>query len=289
MIVTRFAPSPTGLLHLGHAFAALTAFQTAREKSGRFLLRIEDIDVTRCRREFETAIYEDLRWLGLVWEEPVRRQSAHFTDYENALRKLDAMGVLYTCFCTRKDIADEIAGASAAPHLILQGPEGPLYPGTCRNLSAEERNIRMARGERYALRLDVGRAHESTGILTFVEEGRGPEGEHGLQTVEATCLGDVVLARKEMPASYHLAVVNDDALQGVTCITRGEDLFHATHVQRLLQALLGFPQPVYAHHRLLTDETGKKFSKRDKAVTLAKLRANGATPNDIKRRIGLAA
>lgn len=284
MIVTRFAPSPTGFLHLGHAYAALTAFETARAGGGRFLLRIEDIDRTRCRPEFERAIFEDLAWLGLAWEEPVRRQSDHFDDYAKALAALSERGVLYPCFCTRKDIADEIARADAAPH----GPEGPLYPGTCRAFDADTRARRIAEGAPYALRLDVAKAMSAIGRdLTFEERGRGPSDETGLQRVLPCLLGDVVLARKELPASYHLAVVVDDALQGVTLVTRGNDLFAATHIQCLLQALLDLPQPRYAHHRLILDSLGKKFSKRDSSVTLAALRAAGHAPRDIRALIGL--
>jgi len=281
MIVTRFAPSPTGLLHLGHAFAALTAFEAA--KGGTFILRIEDIDRARARPEFETAIEDDLAWLGLIWETPVRRQSEHFDDYAQALGKLDAMGVLYPCFCTRRDIADEIARAGVAPH----GTEGPLYPGTCRTLTAEERTARMNSGAPYALRLDAAKAMGMAGPLTFREHGHGPAGETGLLTASPETLGDVVLARKEMPASYHLAVVVDDALQGITRVTRGNDLFQATHIQRLLQALLELPAPAYAHHRLILDAQGKKFSKRDRAATLKDLRENGATPDDIRQMVGL--
>jgi glutamyl-Q tRNA(Asp) synthetase len=284
MIVTRFAPSPTGLLHLGHALAAFTAYDAAR--GGRFLLRIEDIDVTRARPAFEQAIYEDLGWLGLRWEEPVRRQAEHFDDYRAALDRLEAMGVLYPCFCTRKDIADEIARAVEAPHLMPSGPEGPLYPGTCRGLSRKTQLARME-NEPYALRLDVAKAMARVGVLGFEERGRGPSGETGMQTARPELLGDVVLARKDVPASYHLAVVVDDALQGVTLVTRGDDLFHATHIQRLLQALLDLPVPAYLHHRLVLDENGKKFSKRDARVTLRHLRESGETPDGIRRLVGL--
>ena len=288
MIVTRFAPSPTGFLHLGHAYAAFFAFEAARAEEGRFLLRIEDIDRTRCRPDYERAILDDLRWLGLVWEEPVRRQSEHFADYAAALNTLDAKGFLYPCFCTRKEIAEEIARAGIAPQAVELGPEGPLYPGICRSLPAEIRARRMADGEAYALRLDVAKAREHLKrALTFEESGRGPGGERAPQIARPELLGDVVLARKELPASYHLAVVVDDAFQGVTLVTRGEDLFPATHIQVLLQALLGYPTPAYAHHRLILDERGRKFSKRDRAPTLSSLRASGATPQDIRAMIGL--
>jgi glutamyl-Q tRNA(Asp) synthetase len=273
MIVTRFAPSPTGLLHLGHAFAAITA----AEAGTRFLLRIEDIDAGRCRAEFETAIHEDLRWLGLRWEEPVLRQSSRFGAYRVALDILDAEGLLYPCFCTRKEIAEEIARAIEAPHLMNLGPEGPLYPGTCRKLPNEVRKTRIASGEQYALRLDAAQAAKRVGALTFTD--------HEKQTsVDPLLFGDVVLARKDTPASYHLAVVVDDAFQGVTLVTRGEDLLAATHIQRVLQAVLELPEPAYAHHRLILDKHGKKFSKRDHAVTLRHLRESGVTPAQIREQ-----
>jgi glutamyl-Q tRNA(Asp) synthetase len=280
---TRFAPSPTGYLHLGHAFAALTAYDAARSAGAEFELRIEDIDRTRCRPEFEAAIFEDLAWLGIEWQRPVRRQSEHFEAYEAALARLERLGVLYPCFCTRREIAAEIAGAVDAPH----GPEGPLYPGTCRALAPQIRSARMDE-EVYALRLDVAKARERLGgTLQFEERGRGPEGERGMREAQPHLLGDVVLARKELSASYHLAVVVDDAVQGIELVTRGEDLYHATHIQRLLQELLGLRTPIYAHHRLILDETGKKFSKRNEVVTLRALRAAGATPADIRKRLGL--
>ncbi len=287
MIVTRFAPSPTGLLHLGHAFAALIAHDTARQAGGRFLLRIEDIDSTRCRPEFEDAIGEDLRWLGIAFEEPVRRQSEHFSDYAAALSRLDAAGLLYPCFCTRKEIAEEIARAGIAPLAAELSAEGPAYPGTCRALSPAVRERRIAESAAYALRLDVERARTMAGQLSFEERGRGSGGETGTQIARPELIGDVVLARKELPASYHLAVVVDDALQGVTLVTRGEDLFPATHIQRLLQALLKLPAPAYAHHRLILDARGRKFSKRDKSATLLNLRQSGVAPAAIRVRLGL--
>ena len=279
MIVTRFAPSPTGYLHIGHAYAAITA----REAGERFLVRIEDIDQTRCRPEFEAAIFEDLAWLGLDWERPVLRQSERFDAYRAALAKLDARHLLYSCFCSRAEIAAEIARASEAPH----GPEGPIYPGTCRHLSAEERKTRLASGAPYALRLDVAKAAGRMLELTFKERGSGPKGEHGIIPVNPLLFGDIVLARKETPASYHLSVVVDDALQGVTLVTRGNDLFAAAHIQRLLQALLDLPEPAYAHHKLILDTQGRKFSKRDHAVTLRDLRAQGVTPDQIRAQLGL--
>jgi glutamyl-Q tRNA(Asp) synthetase len=286
MIVTRFAPSPTGPLHLGHAFAAITAFEAARKEGGRFLVRIEDIDTARCRPDHEAGILADLAWLGLVWDGPVRRQSEHFAEYRAALGRLEEKGVLYPCFCTRKEIAEEIARAGEAPHLT-EGASEPLYPGTCRRFSEEERCARIARGDNYALRLDADAAGKFAGALSFIEEGEGPHGEHGAQAVNPQRLGDVVLARKDTPTSYHLSVVVDDAAEGVTLATRGADLFTATHVQRVLQALLGFAPPHYAHHRLILDENGRKFSKRDHAKTLASFRESGASPDDVRRMIGL--
>jgi len=279
MIVTRFAPSPTGLLHLGHAFAAMTAAKMGE----RFLVRIEDIDAGRCRPQFETAILEDLDWLGLAFERPVLRQSQRPLAYRAALDDLAARALVYPCFCTRKEIAEEIARAVEAPH----GPDGPIYPGTCRALSSDERARRVAAGEAYALRLDVGKAAREIGAPFFEERGVGPNGETGRIRVDPLLYGDVVLARKEMPAAYHLAVVVDDAFQGVTLVTRGNDLFASTSVQRLLQALLGLPAPTYAHHRLILDEHGKKFSKRDRAITLRALRETGVTPQEIRARLGL--
>ena len=286
MIVTRFAPSPTGFLHLGHAYAAIMAYRAAQETGGRFLLRIEDIDAGRCRPEFEQAIFDDLHWLGLAWGEPVRRQSQHFADYTAALQRLQEQGVIYPCFCTRKDIEAEIARAASAPH--PGDLSGNIYPGTCRELLEQERARRMASRLNYALRLDCAKAVKliEPGKLQFEELGRGPNGETGSQCASPELLGDIVLARKDFPASYHLAVVTDDALQGVTLVTRGEDLFSATHVQRLLQALLSLPTPAYAHHRLILDVDGRKFSKRDSAVTLRSLRSSGVTPEDIRRQIG---
>lgn len=271
-VVTRFAPSPTGLLHLGHARAALVAWREARRSRGRFLLRIEDIDRTRCRPEFEAAIVEDMAWLGLDWETPVRRQSEHMADYAAALGRLDAMGLLYPCFCTRREIQAEIAAAGHAPH----GPDGPLYPGTCRALGAAERKRRLASGAAYALRLDTARAMAAAGPLAWHDRAKGP------MTADPSRFGDVVLARKETPASYHLAVTVDDHLQWVTLVTRGEDLFEATHVHRLLQALLGLATPAYFHHGLVTDSAGRRLAKRDGALTLRALRASGCTPDEVR-------
>ncbi|HEV2547644.1 MAG TPA: tRNA glutamyl-Q(34) synthetase GluQRS [Stellaceae bacterium] len=271
-IVTRFAPSPTGLLHLGHAYSALVAWRAAREAGGRFLLRLEDIDRTRCHPQFAAAVLEDLAWLGLDWDGGVRVQSEHFGDYEAALDRLDVAGLIYPCFCTRAAIAAEIARAGAAPH----GDDGPLYPGTCRTLATEERLRRIAAGESFALRLDMAKALARTGPLDWEEEG------HGIIVAEPERLGDVVLARKDAPTSYHLAVTVDDALQGVTLVTRGADLFTATHIHRLLQALLDLPTPRYRHHALRTDASGHRYAKRDKALTLRALREAGRTPAEVR-------
>jgi glutamyl-Q tRNA(Asp) synthetase len=279
--ITRFAPSPTGLLHLGHAFAAVTACQAA--DGGTFLLRIEDLDQGRSRSEFEVAIAEDLAWLGLSWQKPVLRQSARMQAYRTALSTLHAQGLLYPCFCTRKEIAAEVGRASAAPHQSAHG----VYPGTCRALSAQDRDRRIARGEPYVTRLDAMKAVVQIAPLSFVEMGAGPAGEQGTIRVAPSLLDDIVLARKDVPVAYHLAVVVDDAYQGITLVTRGNDLFAATHAQRLLQGLLELPAPLYAHHRLILDDQGVKFSKRDHAVTLRHLREQGISRNEILRRLGI--
>jgi glutamyl-Q tRNA(Asp) synthetase len=277
MIVTRFAPSPTGRLHLGHASAAAFAHDRARKPEGRFLLRMEDLDPVRSKAEFEAAIREDLTWLGLSWDGAVLRQSERFPAYRAALERLETDGLLYPCFCTRTEIAAEIARAVEAPH----GPEGAHYPGTCRALSSVERRDRMASGAPYAIRLNAEAAAKRVPPLSFHEECAGPNNERGTIAVEPLLFGDVVLARKDAPASYHLAVVVDDAHQGVTHVTRGNDLFAATHIQRVLQALLGLDMPAYAHHKLILDANGRKFSKRDQSVTLGALRDAGKTPDDI--------
>ena len=276
MVITRFAPSPTGHLHLGHAYSALFAWDMARRSGGRFLLRIEDIDPQRSRPEFVDAIYEDLAWIGLRWTTPVRRQSMHLPDYIAALAVLANAGLLYPCFCTRKDIAGEIARAGVAPH----GPDGPIYPGFCRDLDAAERGALIKSGQSYALRLDIDKATDRAGPLDFVDH------DLGRVDVDPTLVGDVVLARKDVSTSYHLSVSVDDALQGITHVTRGEDLLPATHVHRLLQALLGLPQPEYHHHRLLSDDVGRRLAKRDGAMTLRALRADGQLPADVRSMIG---
>jgi glutamyl-Q tRNA(Asp) synthetase len=269
-LITRFAPSPTGYLHLGHMRSALEGWRAARDAGGRFLLRLEDIDHTRCRPEYAAAILEDLAWLGLHWDGPVRRQSEHFADYRAALDRLAEEGLMYPCFCTRREIQAEIARAGGAP----QGDLGAPYPGTCRGLSPAERAARQACAADYALRLDVGAALARAGPLFWDEDGRRI-------AAEPQALGDVVLARKELPTSYHLAVTVDDALQGVTLVTRGVDLFAATHIHRLLQALLDLPTPHYRHHPLLTDAQGRRLAKRDKALTIRAMRQAGMTPGQI--------
>lgn len=274
--VTRFAPSPTGWLHLGHAYAAIFAEQKARQNQGRFLIRLEDIDGTRSRPEYETALFDDLQWLGLTWETPVLRQSDHAADYRQALEELATQGLLYPCFCTRREIQEEIARAPQAPH----GPDGPLYPGTCRHLSPKERQAFIELGQPYALRLDIEKATHRIGhSLQWEDLGRG------LQTANPALFGDVVLARKDTPASYHLAVVVDDARQGITLVTRGEDLFEATHLHRLLQELLHLSVPAWYHHRLVTDDLGKRLAKRDHARSLRTLREEGWTPQKVRQAL----
>ena len=292
-IVTRFAPSPTGLAHLGHAFSALTAWSKARAAGGRFLLRLEDIDPMRCQPAYAAAMLEDLAWLGLDCDGPVRVQSAHMPEYAAVLEALRERGLLYPCFCSRADIQRHVV--AAAPHGPVQGAAqgggaGALYPGTCRRLPADERAARMR--EPHAWRLDMARAlipglaFEEAPLtfeeapLTFEEEGEG------MIQADPARFGDVVLARKDTPSSYHLCVTHDDAVQGVTLVTRGEDLKDATHLHRLLQALMGWPTPVYAHHRLLTDASGRRLAKRDHAQTLRDLREEGVTPAEIRARLG---
>jgi glutamyl-Q tRNA(Asp) synthetase len=275
LVVTRFAPSPTGELHLGHAYSAGIAWRRAREAGGRFLLRIEDVDIRRCKREFEAAILADLRWLGFDWDGEVRRQSDHFSEYGKVLDQLDSRDLVYPCFCSRADIAE----AASAPHASRPGPDGLLYPGTCRHLSGQERRRRIDAGREFCLRLDCSRAAQAAGRYEFFDEGRG--------TIVGNPLlfGDVVLARKDTPTSYHLAVTVDDHVQGVTLVTRGEDLLPSTHVHALLQRLLGYPTPRYAHHRLLTDASGRRFAKRDRDVTLRSLRESGRTPAEIREKL----
>ncbi|HYZ43379.1 MAG TPA: tRNA glutamyl-Q(34) synthetase GluQRS [Xanthobacteraceae bacterium] len=282
--VFRFAPSPNGYLHLGHALSALINFDMARATGGRFLLRIEDIDAARCRPHYEQAIYQDLAWLGITWEEPVRRQSAHLEGYRAALTRLDDL--LYASFETRGDIARLVADRERhAPW--PRDPDGaPLYPGDARSLSAAERLRRIEAGEPYALRLDMAAALARTGALTWIESDCG--GKTTSVAARPQMWGDVVLARKETPTSYHLSVVVDDAEQGVTHVVRGQDLFAATAVHRVLQVLFALPAPIYHHHRLILDSHGQKLSKSTRATALRALRENGVTSADIRRMVGLA-
>jgi glutamyl-Q tRNA(Asp) synthetase len=285
--VLRFAPSPNGYLHLGHAYSALLNSDLARELGGRLLLRIEDIDTERCRPEYEQAIYEDLRWLGLAWQGPVRRQSEYLADYSMAIAQLEAQGLLYPSFESRRELA------ALAAELDRQGrwprdPDGvPIYQGRARKLSAAEIRRRREAGEPFALRLAMDKAVARAGVLTWTETGAGPQGQTGLVTATPQMWGDIVLARKDSPASYHLAVALDDALQGVTDIVRGQDLFWSTGIHRLLQTLLGLPEPTYHHHKLILDEAGRKLSKSTQATGLRELRAAGHTPFDIRRMVGL--
>ncbi len=266
-IVSRFAPSPTGLLHLGHAWSALCAHDIARKAGGRFILRIEDIDQGRCRAECVEAIYRDLAWLGIEWDGPVMVQSQRYDAYRDAFERLSAKGVVYKCWCTRSDLA----ASASAPH----GDAGPIYPGTCKHRADP------GDGQPYCWRLDVAAATAITGPLSWIDDMAGPV------VADAGLLGDTVLIRKDVPTSYHLAVTVDDAAQNVTHIVRGNDLFSATHIHRILQALLGYPSPVYHHHRLIADESGTRLAKRLNAVSVADMRASGIDPKglvDLLRR-----
>lgn len=286
--VFRFAPSPNGYLHLGHAYSALLNFDLARETGGEFLLRIEDIDSTRCRPEFEAAIYQDLEWLGVAWRSPVRRQSEHATDYRAALEKLTAMGLVYPAFESRAEIARLVAEREKQAPWPRDPDGAPLYPGTARLLSSEARAGLIESGAPYALRLDIAAACQRVGELNWRESGEGPAGESGIVAAQPTAWGDVIIARKEIPTSYHLAVAVDDALQGVTDVVRGQDLFASTSIHRLLQQLLGLPQPRYRHHRLVLNDAGQKLSKSTQSTGLRELRASGERPADIRRSIGLS-
>lgn len=291
--VFRFAPSPNGELHLGHAYSALLNADMAAAAGGRLLLRIEDIDTTRCTPAFEAGIYRDLSWLGLRWEEPVRRQSEHFADYAAALERLADAGLAYPSFLSRGEVRAMISEAEADGREWPRDPDGvPLFPTVERRLSERERQARMAAGEPYAWRLDVEAAMAHLGAhigrpLAWDEEGMGPGGETGRVAADPAAWGDVVIARKEVPTSYQLSVTVDDALQGITHVVRGRDLFFATAVQRLLQELLGLPEPVYVHHDLILGEDGRKLSKSRQDTGLATLRAAGLTPADIRRMVGL--
>jgi glutamyl-Q tRNA(Asp) synthetase len=273
--VTRFAPSPTGRLHVGHAFSALFAADAAKNApgGGKFLLRIEDIDDGRCHPEFEATIFEDLNWLGLDWPKPVRHQSDYIAEYVEALGRLDRLGLLYPCFCSRAEIRHEIADSGRAPHIIGMNSVGPLYPGTCRNLSTDKRQSRITAGTAYALRLDMTAAIAKP--LTWTDR------DHGETPATPEIFGDVVLARKDIPTCYHMAVTLDDDLQGVTLVTRGEDLRAVTHLHRLLQNLLDLDTPDYRFHALVTNNDGVRLSKRDKSTTIASLRDAGRTPDEV--------
>jgi glutamyl-Q tRNA(Asp) synthetase len=277
--VFRFAPSPNGFLHLGHALSALLNADMAKAAGGRLLLRIEDIDMARCRPEYETAIYEDLAWLGIAWEQPVWRQSGHLDGYRAALAKLDAQGLIYPSFESRAEIARRAVG---------QDPDGaPLYAGEAKTMPAAERKDRIKAGEPYALRLDMTAALARSGPLIWQETGAGPGGDTGTIAADPPAWGDVILARKETPTSYHLSVVVDDAAQGVTDVVRGRDLFPSTSVHRLLQVLLDLPAPRYHHHRLILGEDGSKLSKSTSATGLRELRARGVTAVQIRKLAGL--
>jgi glutamyl-Q tRNA(Asp) synthetase len=281
--VFRFAPSPNGYLHLGHAFSALMNHEMAMATGGSLLLRIENIDGERCRPEFEQAIYDDLHWLGLDWEKPVRRQSQHFDDYAEALRRLDQRGLLYPCFCSRSDVMHAVTDHLDWP----RDPDGsPIYPGTCRHLSVDERRRRLAEGQPAAYRLDMGAALAEAGDEIGWRECGGGNGRDVM--AESFLWGDAVLARKDVPASYHIAVVVDDALQGVTDVVRGEDLFMATSLHRLLQVLLDLPAPCYHHHELLRDAAGRKLSKSLRAKSIRALRYEGLTPERARQQFRLA-
>jgi glutamyl-Q tRNA(Asp) synthetase len=286
--VFRFAPSPNGPLHLGHAYSALLNFDLAQKSGGRFLLRIEDIDPTRCRPEFETAIYEDLAWLGINWETPVRRQSEHFGEYRRALETLSDQGVLYPSFESRAEIARLVAEREAEGAWPRDPDGAPRYPGTARRLSPDERARLIESGVPYALRLDMEVAVARAGDFAWIEQGDGPDGDTGRIAGRPHAWGDVILARKETPTSYHLSVVIDDFLQGITEVVRGEDLFFATSVHRLLQRLLDLEEPVYRHHRLIRDEAGLKLSKSTGSTGLRELRASGAKASDIRKYLGFS-
>jgi glutamyl-Q tRNA(Asp) synthetase len=285
--VFRLAPSPNGYLHLGHALSAALNADMAKAKDGRLLLRIEDIDQARCRPEFEAAIYEDLAWIGLQWERPVRRQSDHWEGYRAALTRLEAMSLVYPSFESRAEIARLVADREAQASWPRDPDGTPLYPGNAKLIPPDERKRRMESGEPYALRLDMQAALRHVGTLDWQETGDGPGGEAGTIVANPAIWGDVILARKETPTSYHLAVVIDDAVQGVTDVVRGRDLFYATAVHRLLQALLGLPEPRYHHHRLILDADGNKLSKSTQSTGLRELRAKGATHADVRRLAGL--
>jgi glutamyl-Q tRNA(Asp) synthetase len=285
--ILRFAPSPNGFLHLGHAYSALLNYDMARELGGRLLLRIEDIDAGRCRPEYEAAIHEDLRWLGISWHEPVRRQSEHFDDYQAAIAKLQAQGLLYPSFESRSEIDALVADRDRLGAWPRDPDCVPIYPGRARKMPAAERARRLGGGEPFALRLAMDAAVARAGVLHWTETGAGPNGQTSIVTAAPQHWGDVVLARKDTPTSYHLAAALDDALQGISDVVRGQDLFWSTSIHRLLQALLGLPEPSYHHHRLILDTAGRKLSKSTEAESLRDMRAAGTTAQDIRRMVGL--
>lgn len=279
-VCTRFAPSPTGHLHLGHAYSAILAYNAAKKTNGCFLLRIEDIDYTRCKKEYIDDIYTDLEWLGLEWEEPVRIQSKYLQDYQNVLQKLEKLGVIYPCFCTRKDIQREIKNAGYAPHEL----NTDIYPGTCRSLSTKDVAENIAQNKNYSLRINIAKS------LALIKREKLFWTEEHSEKIQAEpeTLGDIIIARKDIQTSYHLSVVVDDYLQGITHIIRGEDLKFTTHIHCLLQDLLGYKRPIYQHHQLLLDpSTGKRFAKRDQSKTLKSMRASGLSVEDIYKVIGI--
>jgi len=281
--VTRFAPSPTGYLHAGHGYSALFARQLAGQ-DGRFLLRIEDIDTGRCREPFVDGIFEDMAWLGLSWETPVIRQSQRMEIYQKAIDHLRRDGLLYPCFCTRADIKRDLQNIASAPHLQepigTMGPDGPIYPGTCRHLDHDRAADRIAKGEPHAWRLDMGVALTRCPDLTWIDR------QQGEQRATPEIFGDIIMARKDTPTCYHLSVTIDDAAQGITCVTRGQDLFAATHIHRLLQHLLNLPTPQWHHHGLIEDDTGQRLAKRDGAKSMRDLRHEGITADQLKARLG---
>lgn len=281
-IITRFAPSPSGDLHLGHAYSAKLNYDFAKDNDGEFILRIEDIDHLRCKPEYEQGIFEDLRWLGLTWKEPLRRQSEHFDGYQDALDKLSAMGLLYPCFCTRKDIRAEIDDSSRAPHMKPKlGPEGLIYPGICKNLTNHDRQQKFKDAVPHAMRLDMKKALKKVnGPLYWTDL------ETGTQLADPELLGDVVLARKDFPTSYHLSVVVDDHIQEITHVIRGQDLYYASHFHRLLQYLLGLNTVTYDHHPLLMTKDGNRLAKRDKSITIRSIRESGKKPDELDTLIG---
>jgi glutamyl-Q tRNA(Asp) synthetase len=279
--ITRFAPSPSGDLHLGHAYSAKLNYDFACVNDGEFILRIEDIDQLRCKTEYANSIIVDLHWLGLKWPTPTRRQSNHFEDYAKALQKLENKGLLYPCFCTRRDIREEINESSRAPHLgAKMGPEGLIYPGICKHLTDGERLQKIADGIPHAMRIDLEKA-----MSKIAEPLYWTDLKTGKQKAEPELMGDLVLARKDFPTSYHLSVVVDDDIQNISHVIRGEDLYYASHFQRLLQHLLGLKPVIYDHHPLLKTKDGNRLAKRDKSITIKSIRESGKSPVELEAMI----